>query len=97
MSISAVTRQPPRKRSGEGLGPRTIDGTIMDMAHGAAFLGVSKKMMWARVARRTVPFRYLGRRVVFLKTELEEFLQALDGVKLEEALANLRSRAGVSE
>ena len=39
----------------------------------------------------------LGGRIVFLKTELEQFLESLDGVKLEQALANLRSRAGASE
>ncbi len=97
MSASAATREPPRKRPGQGIGPRTIHGAIMDLPHGAAFLGVSEKMLRARVARKTVPFRHLGGRIVFVKTELEEFLQALDGVNLNQALSNLRLRAGGSE
>jgi len=96
MRTSAAMRKPPTKRAGQGLGPRTINGAVMDIANGAAFLGVSKKTMRARVARATVPFRRLGGRIVFLKTELEEFLQALDGVNLKEALSNLRLRAGGS-
>ena len=90
-------KPPPRKSNGQACGPRTIDGMIMDLPHAAILLGVTEKMLRARVARKTVPFRHLGGRIVFVKTELQEFLQALDGVNLEKALANLRSRAGVSE
>ena len=97
MRIRAPMRKPPTKRAGQAIGPRTINGAAMDMAHGAAFLGETEKTARAQVARGILPYRRLGGRVVFLKTELEEFLQALEGVKLEEALANLRTRAGASE
>ena len=88
--------KPPKKKTGQALGPRRIDGAMMDLERGGAFLGWKPKMTRARVARGTVPFRRLGGRIVFVKTELEEFLQALDGVNLHQALGNLRERAGGS-
>ena len=50
----------------------------------------------ARVARRTVPFRRLGGRILFVRAELIRFMECLDGVKLDEALSNLRIRTGGS-
>ncbi|MEK6801909.1 MAG: helix-turn-helix domain-containing protein [Nitrospirota bacterium] len=84
--------RPPRKQAGQGLGPRRIDGSALDVRAAAAFLGISEKAMRARVTRRLVPFRRLGERgrIVFLRAELEAFLSALDGCPLDEALANLR-------
>ncbi len=96
MRASTVMRQPPRKLRGQGVGPRTIDGTIMDLRHGAFFLGMKEKMLRARVARGTVPFRRLGGRIIFLKSELQQFLESLDGVNLHQALVNLKIRAGGS-
>jgi len=46
--------------------------------------GPSPRAIRSMVARRQVPFRKLNGRVVFIKTELEEFVQSLPGVSLEE-------------
>ncbi len=88
--------RPPVKKPGQATGRRAVNGAILDIASAGAFLGVSGKMLRARVARRTVPFRRLGGRIVFLKSELEKFLESLDGVNLYQALGNLRERAGGS-
>ncbi len=90
--MSATRHKPPTKRPGTALSPRTINGAAMDIPHGAAFLGIPVKAARARIARGTLPYRRMGGRLVFLKTELEQFLQSLDGVNLHEALSNLKSR-----
>ena len=78
------------------LGPRRIDGAMMDIGRGAAFLGLPPKAARARIERGTLPYRRLGGRIVFLRRELERFLESLDGVTLDEALSNLRISAGGS-
>ena len=49
-------------------------------------------MLRARVARRIVPFRRLGSRLVFRRADLKAFIAALEGCAVEEALANMGSR-----
>jgi hypothetical protein len=46
------------------------------------------------VERRTIPFKRIGGRIVFLKTALEQWLSQLDGCSVEEALKNLAQRRG---
>ncbi len=96
MSAKFVMRKPPRKRPGQGLGRRAINGAILDVPHGAEWFGSTDKTLRSWVERRIVPFRRLGGRIVFVRTELERFLECLDGVKLDEALSNLRIRTGGS-
>ena len=69
---------------------KTINGALLDIAHGAAFLGVTQRALRARVARHQVPFRKMGGRVVFVRVELEEFVSSLDGCSITEALLNVR-------
>lgn len=83
---------PPRKKAGQGLGPRTIAGAMLDLRGGAAFLGLTEKMLRARVARRLIPFRRFGGRIVFVRRDLETFLAALEGCSAEEAVDNLKMR-----
>jgi hypothetical protein len=47
--------------------------------------------MYRLVARRKIPFRKSGKRVVFIERELREYVDALPGVTLDE----LREHAGV--
>jgi excisionase family DNA binding protein len=77
-----------------GAGQRRLNGALLDVRHAAQFLGVTEKTLRARVARRVVPFRRFGGRVVFLKTELESFLSCLDGCTRDEALGNMYQRLG---
>lgn len=87
-----AARQPPRKKPGQGLGPRTINGALLDVRAGTQFIGGTEKQTRALVARRLIPFRRLGGRIVFVKKELESWIASLVGVTLEEALANREAR-----
>ena len=73
---------------------RTINGTALDVRSAAALIGGSEKQTRALVERRLIPFRRLGGRIVFLRTELEQWLASLDGCTLEEAKETLRVRQG---
>jgi hypothetical protein len=79
---------PPRK----GIGPRHLNGALLDVRHAAQFMGVTEKTLRARVARRVVPFKRLGGRIVFLKSDLEAFVSSLGGCSVKEALANVEMR-----
>ena len=72
---------------------KTIDGALLDVATAAQLLGLSQRSLRARVARQLVPYRKLNHRVVFKKSELEQFLDDLPGVTLEEVRANSRRRS----
>lgn len=74
--------------------PRRIDGLLLDVASAAALLGMTDRALRARVARRVVPFRKLGGRVLFRRDELIEFFRRLDGCNLDQALANIQARKG---
>ena len=77
-----MTFNPPAEKPGAGLGNRTINGVLLDVRGAAAFLGVTEKTLRARVARHQVPFRVWGGRVVFVRAELERFLDELPGCTL---------------
>ncbi len=65
------------------------------MASAANTYGGSAKMCRGRVARRLVPFRRWGGRVIFLRSELDMFFaKSLGGCSIEEAIANDRTRRG---
>lgn len=73
-------------------GRRTLSGEILDVTGAAAgFFGGSEKTVRSHVARRTIPFRRWGGRVVFLREELVAYFQALEGCGVEEALKNART------
>ena len=65
---------------------KRINGALMDVDTGAAFLGISPRALRARIARHQIPFRKFHGRVVLIRSELEEFVDQLDGCSLEEAL-----------
>lgn len=90
------SRQPPRKRASQAQRRRTYDGAIMDVATLAAFFGSTPKAVRAGVARGLLPHRRLGGRVVFIRTEIEQFIHDLPGVSREQALENLKARRGDS-
>ena len=71
---------------------RAINGDLLDIASASQLLGCSQKMMRARLARRIVPFRKLGGRIVFRRAELEQFIDGLPGVTVAQAHANLAAR-----
>jgi hypothetical protein len=68
------------------------DGAVLEVAGAAQFMGTTEKAIRQRVARHLLPFRKLGGRVIFLRAELEAFLQDLPGCRLEEAQRNIGGR-----
>lgn len=84
---------PPKRKVGQGQGHRRFDGILLDVRSAAQWLGCSDKALRARVARRVIPFRRDGGRILFLRSELEKFAASLPGCHLEEAESNLRSRS----
>ena len=46
------------------------------------------------IERRTIPFRYRGKRIIFLRHEVEEFFKKLPGCSIHEALVNVAARGG---
>lgn len=87
-----MRKQPPKKQHGQGTGSRTMNGAAMDLRTATGFLGGTEKQTRGLVARRLIPFRRLGGRIVFLRSELEQWLSTLDGCTLGEARANQRER-----
>lgn len=79
-----MTNKPPIKKPRGCLGKRTINGVLLDVRGAAALLGVTEKTLRARIARHQVPFRVWGGRVVFVRAELERFLDKLPGCSLSE-------------
>lgn len=71
---------------------RTFDGQLLDVRAAAKLLGTSEKTIRARVSRRLLPFRKFSGRVVFRRSELEQFLQDMPGCLPEEAKRNLEAR-----
>ncbi len=96
MSATAVMRQPPRKRPGQGTGPRVFRGKLLDVHATAELFGCSEKVIRARASRGLLPCRYWGGRLLFLRNEVELFMERFPGVKLDEALSNLKIRTGRS-
>ncbi len=87
-------KDPPKKQQGTCLGPRRIDGFVLDMSSAAQFAGWTENTMRARVERGRVPYRRDGGRIIFLRDELEAFLRGLSGVSVDEALKNDRAARG---
>jgi hypothetical protein len=85
---------PPRKKKGQQIGPRRFDGDLRDIATQADLLGVTQKQLRSQVARGLIPFRRLGRRIVFRVEEISAFLDGLPGVSPAEALLNIAARNG---
>jgi hypothetical protein len=93
-TIRLKRKPPPKKQPGQGLGPRTMAGSVLDLRSASHNYGGTEKQWRAGVARRVIPFRRFGGRIVFLKHELDEFFSALPGVTLSEARANMAERTG---
>ena len=51
----------------------------------------SDKALYQRVSRHQIPFRRWGGRLVFVEEEIDQFLAALPGISVEEAVAKVES------
>ncbi len=65
---------------------------ILYIAGAARFLGTTEKAVRQQIARRQLPFRRRASRIFFIRAELERFLDALDGCRVDEALENVAVR-----
>ena len=91
--MTSISRMiPPKKQKGQGLGPRTIEGAVLDVRCGSLFLGWSEKRTRGLIARRLIPFRRQSGRIILLRAELETWLSGLEGCSLDEARTNLEAR-----
>jgi excisionase family DNA binding protein len=73
---------------------------LLDVRAAAALLGRTERAIRKDIERRRLPFRRHGSRILFVRSELATFLASLDGVSVEEAVANVRNgseRCRVSE
>ncbi len=71
---------------------RRISGEILGVREAAELVGVTESMLRARVARRLVQFRKWSGRIIFIRSELMEFINSLPGCSLKEAFENLEKR-----
>ncbi len=90
---SVQERKPPPKRAGVPSGPRRLNGEVWDIHTLAAKMGASEKMVRGQVARKLLPHRKLGARIVFLPDEIRSYLAGLPGVSVDEALLNTTARS----
>ena len=88
---------PPKKKPGQGIGPRRLNGAIRDVASVADWLGVTEHKIRSAVDRGMVPHRKWGGRLIFITDEIETFLRQLPGVTPQEALTNLAVRKGEAD
>jgi excisionase family DNA binding protein len=56
----------------------------------AKVLSCSPSALYKLVARRKIPFRKQGKKIVFLQRELEAYLDGLPGIRLDELADHTR-------
>lgn len=70
-----------------------IDGSAMvgrrylDVKAAALYLGMTEGAVYAAAERRQLPFRKVGRKLVFDVMKLDAYIEGLDGVDVTEAVA----------
>ncbi|MGO9246872.1 MAG: hypothetical protein ACLQDC_19115 [Verrucomicrobiia bacterium] len=67
------------------------------MKGAAVYLCMTEGAVYAAVARRQIPFRRLGRKLVFDAVELDAYMHGLEGVDVSEAVARRLHNGTVSE
>lgn len=71
---------------------RTINGAYLGVPEAAAVLGISQRSLRWHADHKLIPFRRLGRRIVFRRAELEAFYDRLPGMSLNEARQNANGK-----
>jgi excisionase family DNA binding protein len=69
------------------LAPITTQRRYLDVKGVAAYLSMTEAAVYAAVERRQIPFRRLGRKLVFDSVELDAYMHGLEGVDVTEAVA----------
>ncbi len=68
------------------------DGLAMSIDAAAEFIGCTPRALRSMAERQIVPFRRRGFRLLFLRSELEQWLDKLPGVSLNQAIKNRQQR-----
>ena len=73
---------------------RTVNGALLGIPEAAAYLGMTERATRWYVEQGLIPYRRLGGRIVFKRSELESFVDDLPGVTLAQArrAANARKQ-----
>jgi len=65
----------------------TTERRYLDVKAASSYLCMTEGAVYAAVARRQIPFRRLGRKLVFDAVELDAYMHGLEGVDVNEAVA----------
>jgi len=69
------------------LAATTTQRRYLDVKGAAVYLSMTEGAVYAAVERRQIPFRRLGRKLVFDSVELDAYMHGLEGVDVAEAVA----------
>ena len=72
-------------------------GVLLNIQQAAELLGTSERWIRRRVERKLLPHRRISGRIVFIRSELEQFIENLPGTTLSEAKQNLAMRNGEAQ
>ena len=67
---------------------RTVDGVLLDVRAAAVYLGGSERWLRRLLGHGLVPCKRIGRNIYFKRTELDEFIDDLQGISLRQARYN---------
>lgn len=80
--IPALARTAEKMKSAA---PTLIIPRYIDASRTAQYLGITTQALYNLVARRFVPFRKMGKKLVFDVQELDAYIARLDGIGADEA------------
>jgi hypothetical protein len=90
-----VGQPTPKKKQGQGRGPRSLAGAILDVRTVSQVYGGTEKFWRGKVANQSVPFRKWRGRIIFIRSELDAFFStSLPGLTLERAIELEQKRRG---
>jgi len=92
MASNGVITAPPAPRTKRA--PRSFTGAALDVHACASLLGTSTRSIRGLVAKKVIPFRKLGSRIIFLRSEIESWVANLPGCSVEEAQENIQRWEG---
>jgi len=67
-----------------------IKDELLTTGEAANFLKTTPGNLYNYVGARRVPYRRIGRKILFSRVELEKFLSSCPGVNIDEAIKNIR-------
>jgi len=76
--------------------PQSVAPRYLDVEAAADYLGTTATALYKSAQRRLVPCRKKGKRLVFDRVELDDYMHALEGVEVAEAVARTLNGGTVS-